>query len=119
MKVLIIEDDPALIRVYERAFKTRKGIDIDFALDGEEGLKKLEDHPDVVLLDLIMPKMNGFTFLEKKKKLEDVKGIPVIVVTNLSGVQNRIQVKKLGVKQYFEKANVDLKRIINSVEAYV
>lgn len=82
-KVLIIEDDQNLRDIYREEFET-EGFTVNVAHDGEEGLQKIsEQHPDIILLDILMPKMTGFDVLTKIKKDDEFKNIPVLVLTNL------------------------------------
>lgn len=82
-KVLIIEDDQNLRDIYREEFET-EGFSVTVAVDGEEGLQKISElRPDIILLDILMPKMTGFDVLTKIKKDEQLKSIPVLVLTNL------------------------------------
>lgn len=82
-KVLIIEDDQNLRDIYKEEFET-EGFEVSIASDGEEGLQKIGDlHPDIILLDILMPKMTGFDVLAKIKKDDELKAIPVLILTNL------------------------------------
>lgn len=82
-KVLIIEDDQNLRDIYKEEFET-EGFEVSIASDGEEGFQKIGNlHPDIILLDILMPKMTGFDVLAKIKKDEELKAIPVLVLTNL------------------------------------
>lgn len=82
-KVLIIEDDQNLRDIYREEFET-EGFTVNVAHDGEEGLQKISElRPDIILLDILMPKMTGFDVLSKIKKDDELKNIPVLVLTNL------------------------------------
>lgn len=85
-KVLLIEDEPLLIDLYTEAFENE-----DFSLivadDGNEGLKKADDLPDLILLDILLPGINGFEVLRRLKNTGRTKEIPVIVLTNLGSEQ--------------------------------
>ena len=83
-KIIFIEDEPALQKSLTMSLKAA-GFDVVSAFDGESGLNLImELKPDLVLLDLVLPKMDGFTVLEKVKKSSDISSIPVIVLTNRS-----------------------------------
>lgn len=98
-KILIIEDEEPILEVLEAKFGLEK-FETMRAKDGEEGLKMaLEKKPDLILLDIIMPKMDGLTVLQKLSEDENGKKIPVIVLTNLSDDEN--------VKNAVEKGNYD------------
>lgn len=93
-KILIVEDEESMLEILADHF-TREGFDVLKAKNGEEGLKAaFKDHPDLILLDIIMPKMDGLTMLKKLRKDDRGKDIPVIMLSNLSGageVANAIQ----------------------------
>jgi CheY-like chemotaxis protein len=80
LKVLAIEDDPDLGLLYE-SFLGAEGHQVDLARDAPEGLRKLERHPDVVLLDLMLPGMDGYDVMSAMQKRKDLCDIPVIVVS--------------------------------------
>jgi len=111
-KILIIEDEKALSKVFETYFEEDGSYEIGLAFDGEEGLEKLEKfHPDLILLDVIMPKMDGITFLKKLRKMEEHKDTPVIVLTNLDDTKAMKELADLGQSLFFIKANAPLERI--------
>ena len=105
-RVLIIEDDSFLASLLTSALK-RADFETSLAIDGEEGLKKLETEiPDIILLDLILPGIGGFEILEKIKKEDKTKKIPVIIISNL-GSQEEIQKGlKSGANAYLVKASI-------------
>jgi CheY-like chemotaxis protein len=87
-KVLIVEDDPLISRMYQKIF-TFEQFEVEVAANGEEALDKVTlFKPDLVLLDVMMPKMNGLQVLEKLKELDLTKAIPVVMLTNLAGQQD-------------------------------
>lgn len=89
-KVLIIEDEQTLVKALEQVLK-EKGYEIEVAIDGEEGFKKIVSfQPDLVLLDLILPKLDGFSVLRKMKEHNIADKIPVVVMTNLSDVGDKV-----------------------------
>jgi threonine synthase len=80
--VAIIEDDPDATRLLRRIIQSRGGYQIFEAYDGRAGLELIRrEHPDLVLLDLMMPELDGFTLLGRMKEEEDIADIPVIVIT--------------------------------------
>jgi two-component system phosphate regulon response regulator PhoB len=80
-KILIVEDEEDLVTMAKMRLE-RNGYEVVFAFDGEEGLKKVyQERPDLILLDLIMPKMDGFTACRRLKKDPDTKNIPILVIT--------------------------------------
>ena len=83
-KVLIIEDEVPYRKIYSRKFEVA-GYEAETAADGEEGLAKMRSfRPDIVFTDLMMPKMDGFHVLDAAKADDELKHIPIVVLTNLS-----------------------------------
>lgn len=114
--MVIIEDDEFILKALEIKLK-EKDVDILVALDGRSGLKMVRDEkPDLVLLDLILPKMHGFEVLEILKNDKAVKDIPVIILTNLGQEEEEKKGRELGALDYFIKANTSLEKIVERVE---
>lgn len=114
--VLIIEDEAPLLNEYTTALKLRH-FEVLQARDGLEGLSVLKDHqPDLILLDIILPKMHGFTVLEKIKTNPKTAKIPVIVLSNLAGSENELKGKTLGATKYFVKNNISFDQVAVEVE---
>lgn len=111
--VLVIEDDPTILELYEHAFKAA-GFETFLARDGEEGIGLIESKlPDCVILDILMPKMNGVEVLKKMRENEKTKNTPVLVLTNYDTYRD--QVKEYNVSDYIVKADVTLKDIVEKV----
>src|SRR3989338_6525425 len=90
-KILLVEDDPLMIRMYQRKLSS-DGYNVDLAVNGEEGLVKIRSfRPDLVLLDIMMPKLNGLQVLERVKSDPTIAAIPVVILTNLGGSQEDIE----------------------------
>lgn len=90
-KILLIEDDPLMVRMYQRKL-TNDGYETSVAVNGEEGLVKIRSfRPDLVLLDIMMPKLNGLQVLERVKSDPTISAIPIIILTNLGGSQEDIE----------------------------
>ncbi len=105
--LLIVEDDDVLLRTLYLVFH-KSGFTIATATDGDTALKMvLRLKPDVVLLDLLLPKMNGFDFLKNLKAEPALKNIPVLVLSNL-GEENIQKAKDLGAIDYFIKSDTSL-----------
>ena len=114
--ILIVEDEPTLQKALSIALE-REGYEVKSALEGEAGLKLAkESKPNLILLDLILPKIDGFEILAELKKDESTKEIPVIILTNLESSQDIEKALVLGAKTYLVKANYDLKDIIKKVK---
>lgn len=102
--ILLVDDDLTLREMYEERMKA-EGFSIIQATNGEEALKKArESKPDVILLDIMMPKVNGFDVLKELKSDPEMKNIPVIVLTALIQDVDRVQGKKLGAVDYIVKS---------------
>lgn len=115
-KILFIEDESALQKTFDEIL-TQEGYQVISALDGEIGLRLAGDEkPDLILLDLILPKVNGFDVLRKLKEDKETKDIPVIVLTNLEEMGNVDKAIELGATTYLVKANYSLKEIVEKIK---
>ncbi len=115
-KILFIEDESALQKTLGDTLK-KKGYDVIGALDGESGLRMAKlKKPDLILLDLILPKMDGFEVLEKLKEDEETKEIPIIILTNLERMQDIEKALELGAKTFLVKANYTLEEVVEKVK---
>ncbi len=115
-KVLLIEDEKMLAEMYRTKFDN-EGFKIDVAFDGDEGLKAAKsEKPDIILLDIILPKLDGFLVLKELKKDPSTKKIPVILLSNLGQDEDIKKGKKLGADDYFVKANHTPAEIVNKVK---
>lgn len=116
-KILIAEDEKALARALELKL-TSAGFIISVAHDGEEALAKiLAEKFDLVLLDLVMPKKDGFSVLENLKAKGNTT--PVIVSSNLSQEEDFQKAKSLGAVDYFIKSDTPLSEIVNKITTHV
>jgi CheY-like chemotaxis protein len=115
LSVLVIEDDEFLVNAY-RTKLTKDGFDVHFAADGQEAMKTLETlHPNVILLDLMLPNKDGFAVLEEIKKLSSLSKIPVIVASNLSQKEDIERCKKLGAHDFVVKSELSLDDIVAKI----
>lgn len=115
-KILIIEDEQALQKTLGDIFK-EEGYEIINALDGEIGLRLAQtENPDLILLDLILPKIVGFDVLKNLKQNPKTKEIPVIILTNLESMENIEKALSLGATTYLVKTDYSLKEIIEKVK---
>ncbi|KKU52455.1 MAG: hypothetical protein A3A28_03585 [Candidatus Sungbacteria bacterium RIFCSPLOWO2_01_FULL_47_32] len=118
-KILYIEDEPALQRALS-AMLVREGFETLQALDGETGIRiAKEKKPDIVLLDLVLPRMNGFAVLQALKGDPETKDIPVLVLTNLEGVGDIEKVVEMGAVSYLVKTNYPLSELIEQIKRYL
>jgi len=115
-KILIVEDDPLMSRMYQKIFKF-EGYDVEMAANGEEGLEKVKSaKPTLILLDIMMPKMNGLEVLEKLKADPATKTIPVVVLTNLAGQSDAEKALSMGAIKYIIKSEYEPKQVANMVK---
>jgi DNA-binding response OmpR family regulator len=115
-KILIVEDDRFLRELIARKLKN-EGYEVLEAVDGEEGLKKIkEEKPDLILLDLILPGIDGFEVLAKTKEDPNVAQIPVIILSNLGQREEIERGLKLGAIDYLIKAHFTPGEIIEKIK---
>lgn len=114
-RLFIIEDDIFIAKIYEKKL-TKEGFEVNVAHDGKEALSKLETFiPDIILLDLVMPNMDGFGLLKKVKKSKKLKDVPVIVLSNLEQVSDIERAMELGAKEYIVKASVSIQDVVDTI----
>lgn len=114
-KILVAEDDKFLGSAY-RAKLTKTGFEVQIATDGDEALTILKTFtPDIILLDLVMPKKDGFATLQELKALEEYKKIPVIVASNLGQKEDLDKAKALGAIDYIIKSDLSLDALISKI----
>lgn len=119
IKVLIVEDDPLMSRMYQKIFAFEK-YEVEMAGDGEEALIKVEAFgPTIILLDVMMPKMNGLQVLERLKANPTTKAIPVVMLTNLAGQQDAETALSKGAVKYIVKSEHEPKEIADMVNEIV
>jgi len=118
MKILIAEDNKDISWIWKEGLKAKKHT-IKIAEDGEAAISTAKSFlPDVILLDLVMPKKDGMTVLKELKADEKVKNIPVIVLSNLGGDESIKQAMSLGAVDYFVKSQHPVYEIIEKVQKY-
>lgn len=118
-RVLIIEDDPAEQYALKKLV-TETGYEALTAADGENGLKMINNRkPDLVLLDIILPKINGFDILELTKKSPETKQIPIIVLTNLNDDETRIKSETLGAVGHLVKMETYPHEIVRKIDQFI
>ncbi len=116
IKVLIAEDEEVLLKMYLTKFKN-EGFEVYGATNGEETLKLANEiKPDIVLLDVIMPLIDGFSVLKKIKENEKTKSIPVLLLTNLSQESDMKEGLKLGAIDYLVKTNFTPAEVVKKVK---
>ncbi len=116
-QILIIEDDATVLKPLETKFEA-DGLSVVTAADGLAGLKTaLEQEPELILLDIIMPRMDGLTMLQKLRASGAYgKSVPVVVLTNLSDAESVEEAAANGVYDFLVKANWQLKDLVDLVK---
>jgi len=116
-KILVIEDDVFLRRIISKKL-LKEGYSVVEAIDGEKGLKAVkEEKPDLVLLDLVLPEMDGFEILDKVKKDPVIFKIPIIVLSNLGDKKDIEKGMKMGAADFLVKAHFTPGEIVNKIES--
>jgi DNA-binding response OmpR family regulator len=121
MKTILFVEDESVLQKTVRETLEQENYKVISALDGEAGLRLAnpldeKDKPDLILLDLILPKINGFDVLKKLKENQATKDIPVIVLTNLEGMKDIEKTIEAGATTYLVKANYSLKEVLEKVK---
>lgn len=115
-KVLIVEDDQALLGLYEKKF-TNSGYFVIRAEDGQEGLDKAQsENPDVILLDIMLPVMNGFEVLKNLRNKNILDKIPVVILSNYGETKNVTEGLVSGAVEYLIKVEHTPEEVVNIVE---
>lgn len=115
-KILLIEDDTFISEMIVKKLKAT-GLIVDLAIDAESGMVKIQgEKPDLILLDIVLPGMDGFAFLEKIKADKELSSIPVLILSNLGQKDEIERGFALGAKDFLVKAHLDLDEILQKVE---
>jgi two-component system alkaline phosphatase synthesis response regulator PhoP len=121
-KILIAEDDKFIGDVYETKLSS-EGFDVTLAVNGAEALEKIKkETPELILLDIFMPELDGMGFLKKVKEDEDLKeykNIPIIILTNASERDYVAKALDLGAVDYMVKSNFTPDEVIGKVRKYI
>lgn len=118
-KILIVDDEEILRKIYSDRL-TFEGFTVETGADGEEALAKIRTSPpNLVLLDILMPKLNGLQVLEQLSADSTLKTIPVIVLSNVANDENIKKALSLGAKDYLLKTNFSPNEIINKIKSLV
>ena len=115
-KILLVDDDRLMVKMYQGKFED-DGYEVAVATNGELGIDKaLEFKPDLILLDIMMPKVNGLEMIKRIKEKETTKKIPVILLTNVGSEEDAKHGLSLGAVAYLVKAHYDVKDIVKKVK---
>ena len=118
-KILFIEDDPLIIKIYTTRL-TADGFQVFSAENGEDGLKIAEQElPNLVVLDIMMPKIDGFGVLEKLRIHDHLKNIPILIYSNLAQEGEIARALKMGATEFIIKANLSPTEMVNKIKQYL
>ncbi|MBI2507070.1 MAG: response regulator [Candidatus Niyogibacteria bacterium] len=115
-KIAILEDDSAMVKSLTRAL-TEGGYEVYSAIDGETGLRNIEQNrPDLIVLDIILPRKSGFEVMEALSSDPVLSRIPVMVLTNLESSQDINRMTEMGAKSFLVKTNYSLDEIVEKIK---
>ena len=115
-KILVVDDDPELIGVLKTEL-AKAGFETLYAAEGEQGIELAKtEHPDLILADIVMPRMDGLQMIKKIKAAPETANTPIIILTNLSEVDPLGKAFDLGVHDYFVKSKSDPKELVQKIQ---
>jgi len=118
-KVLLVEDEVVMAKMYQERFQ-KAGFDVEIALTAEEGLKKAKkEKPDLVVLDILLPRADGIEFLRKLRADKDLKNIRVVALSNYDVPETKKRARGLGVKAYLMKADYIPRTLVQEIKKHM
>lgn len=118
-RILLVEDEKIIVELVERKLK-EEGYEVVVARDGEEGLEKLEEEkPDLILLDIVMPRMDGFEVMEKMMEEEMTDSIPIIIISNSGQPVELDRAQELGARDWLIKTEFDPAEVVEKVKKHL
>ncbi|MBZ9578725.1 response regulator [Patescibacteria group bacterium] len=118
-KILLIEDEKVLVEMYNEKF-SEAGYEIISAFEAREGLKLAKkEKPDLIILDILLPREDGIFFLKEQKKDPEIASIPVVALSNYDNPEAKREALDLGVKDYLIKTDFTPQEIIEKVKEYL
>ncbi len=118
-KIFLVEDDLFLASLLKNKF-FEAGFDVICAQDGEQAIKILKDQkPDIIILDLILPKKNGFEVMQEINKNPVINKAPIIIVSNLGQDEDISRGKELGAIEYFVKARISIEDLVEKIKKFL
>ncbi|MCP6718397.1 MAG: response regulator [Patescibacteria group bacterium] len=118
-KVLIIEDEDLIMDLLKKKL-IQEGYEVSTAYDGEQGIEKLKNvKPDIVLLDIVMPKKSGYEVMEEMSKDPELSKIPIIVISNSGQPVELDKAKNLGAEDWLVKTEFDPKEVVEKVRRLI
>ncbi|MEK7465453.1 MAG: response regulator [Patescibacteria group bacterium] len=116
--ILLVEDEPLLANLLRQRLE-HEGFSVTWNRDGEQAMKTLRDtKPDLVLLDIILPKISGFKLLETMKVDPTIERPPIIIISNLGQDSDVAKGQALGAVQYFVKAKLSIEELVSQVKLF-
>lgn len=118
-KIVFVEDDPLIVKIYTTRLKA-DGHEVYSAENGEDGLKVIaEVKPDLIILDVMMPRVDGFGVLQRVRSDEALKNIPIIMYSNLNNEEEITRAKQMGVNEFLIKANLSPSQMVAKIKQYL
>lgn len=118
-KILLMEDEELIIRLLQKKLES-EGYEVAVATNGEDGMKAVkESRPDIILLDIIMPKKSGFEVLEEINDDAGLREIPVIIISNSGQPMELDRAQRMGVKDWLIKTEFDPKEVVAKVFKHI
>lgn len=118
-KILLIEDEKMLAEMYKDKL-SQAGFEVISAFDSREGLVLAKkEKPDLIVLDILLPRENGVFFLEQSKKDPEIASIPVVAFSNYDDPETKKRTLQLGVKDYLIKTNYTPEEIVKKIKSYL
>lgn len=119
VKILIVEDELILAEMYQEKFE-EGGYEVDFVLSSEEAFNYLKNkRPDLILLDILLPRENGINFLKKFKTNKEISEIPVVAISNYDEPKTKKEAFELGVKAYLIKTQYTPTELLEEIKKYL
>ncbi len=118
-KIVIADDDPFLIQIYSTRF-SRDGHEVLATTDGQSALDKIkETKPDLVILDIMLPKLSGLDVLSAIKEDRQLSKIPVVILSNLSHAEEQEEAKKRGATEFLAKVQYTPSQVVQALQKYL
>jgi len=119
-KILLVEDEKMLGEMYRDKFIQAGGFEVILTETAEEGIKAArKEKPDLILLDILLPRINGIGFMQWLKKEKELSSIPVIAFSNYDDPKTKKEAVELGIKDYLIKTNYTPQEIVDKVKSYL
>jgi len=118
-KILIVEDEEIIYSLLQKKL-SQEGYEVRVAKDGQEGIDKMkEQKPDLVLMDIIMPRKSGFEVMEEMQKDEELRTVPIVVISNSGQPVELDRAKELGAIDWLVKTEFDPQEVIEKVRKHI